>query len=229
MAPPTGAHATAAMTLPPPTIRIHADDNVVIARWQLLGGTVVAEEGVTVAGLVPAGHKLATRPIAAGEPVRRYGQIIGSATQPIAPGQHVHTHNLAFSSFARAHEPGAGAQPTVYADTPATFQGIVRADGRVATRNYIGILTSVNCSATAARAIADHFRRDIRPEALAPYPNVDGVVALTHGMGCATASDGEELQVLRRTLGGYARHANFAGVLIVGLGCETNQIQGLVA
>jgi altronate hydrolase len=116
---------------------------------------------------------------------------------------------------------------------PATFDGIVRQEpwrnGRVATRNYIGVLTSVNCSATVARAIADHFRRDIRPEALEPYPNVDGVVALTHGMGCATASDGEELLVLRRTLGGYARHANFAAVLIVGLGCETNQIQGLVA
>ena len=100
---------------------------------------------------------------------------------------------------------------------------------RVATRNYIGVLTSVNCSATAARAIADHFRRDIRPEALADYPNVDGVVALTHGMGCATDSEGEELRVLRRTLGGYARHANFAAVLVVGLGCETNQIQGLIA
>jgi altronate hydrolase len=87
----------------------------------------------------------------------------------------------------------------------------------------------VNCSATAARAIADHFRRDIRPEALADFPNVDGVVALTHGMGCATASDGEELQVLRRTLGGYAKHPNFAAILVVGLGCETNQIQGLVA
>jgi altronate hydrolase len=116
---------------------------------------------------------------------------------------------------------------------PATFMGIRRHDfektGRIATRNYIGVLTSVNCSATAARAIADHFRRDIRPEALEAFPNVDGVVALTHAMGCATASDGEELLVLRRTLGGYARHANFAGVLIVGLGCETNQIQGLVA
>jgi len=87
----------------------------------------------------------------------------------------------------------------------------------------------VNCSATAARAIADHFRRDIHPEALAAFPNVDGVVALTHGMGCATDSEGEELEVLRRTLGGYARHPNFAAVLVVGLGCETNQIQGLVA
>ncbi|MDO8376420.1 MAG: altronate dehydratase family protein, partial [Aquabacterium sp.] len=213
-----------------PSIRIHPADNVIIARRQLLGGTVLAEEGgLVVAGLVPPGHKLATAAIAAGEPVRRYNQVIGHATQAIAPGQHVHTHNLAFASFERAHEPGAGAQPTMYAAEPATFDGIVRADGRVATRNYIGVLTSVNCSATAARAIADHFRRDVHPEALADFPNVDGVVALTHGMGCATASDGEELQVLRRTLGGYARHANFYGLLVVGLGCETNQIQGLIA
>ena len=182
-------------------------------------------EGVTVSGLVPPGHKLATRAISAGEPVWRYGQIIGNATQPIAPGQHVHTHNLAFSDFARTHEVGAGVTPTAFVNPPASFMGIVRPDGRVATRNYIGVLTSVNCSATAARAIADQFRRDIRPEALAAFPNVDGVVALTHGMGCATDSAGEELRVLRRTLGGYARHPNFAAVLVVGLGCETNQIQ----
>lgn len=212
-----------------PVIRIHAQDNVVIARQQLLGGTVLASEGVTVSGLIPPGHKVATRDIALGQPVRRYDQIIGVATQAIAAGQHVHTHNLAFSDFAREHLPGADAKPTAYVDQPLTFEGIVRADGRVATRNYIGILTSVNCSATAARAIADHFRRDIRPEALADFPNVDGVVALTHGMGCATASDGEELQVLRRTLGGYAKHPNFAAILVVGLGCETNQIQGLAA
>jgi altronate hydrolase len=212
-----------------PVIRIHAADNVVIARRQLLGGTVVAEEGVTVQGLVPPGHKLASRAIAPGEPVLRYGQVIGHALQPVAAGQHVHTHNLAFSDVARTHEPGAAARPTAFAAEPALFDGIVRADGRVATRNYIGILTSVNCSATAARAIADHFRRDIRPEALAAFPNVDGVVALTHGMGCATDSEGEELRVLRRTLGGYARHPNFAAVLVVGLGCETNQIQGLIA
>ena len=212
-----------------PVIRIHAADNVVIARQQLLGGTAVAAEHITVQGLVPPGHKLACRAIAVGEPVVRYGQVIGHATQAIAAGQHVHTHNLAFSDFARAHEPGAAVRLTQYVAQPATFEGIVRADGRVATRNYIGILTSVNCSATAARAIADHFRRDIRPEALAPFPNVDGVVALTHGMGCATDSEGEELRVLRRTLGGYARHANFAAVLVVGLGCETNQIQGLIA
>ena len=213
----------------PPALRIHPDDDVVIARTQLVGGTELPGEGVTVAGLVPPGHKVAVRAIRAGAPVRRYGQVIGVATQDIAPGQHVHTHNLAFGDFAREHAPGAGARPTEYVAQPATFDGIVRPDGRIATRNYIGVLTSVNCSATAARAIADRFRRDVFPEALADFPNVDGVVALTHGMGCATASDGEELRVLRRTLGGYARHVNFAAVLVVGLGCETNQIQGLVA
>ena len=116
-----------------PAIRIHPDDNVVIARRQLLGGTPLTAEGVTVSGLVPPGHKLATRAISAGEPVWRYGQIIGNATQPIAPGQHVHTHNLAFSDFARTHEVGAGVTPTAFVHPPASFMGIVRPDGRIAT------------------------------------------------------------------------------------------------
>ncbi|MGW9064705.1 UxaA family hydrolase [Achromobacter animicus] len=209
-------------------IRIHPADNVVIARRQLVSGTRLEGEGVTVVGLVPPGHKVAVRAIAAGEPVRRYNQIIGVARQDIAPGQHVHTQNLEFSDFERDYAVGQDAHPTDFVDAPAMFDGIVRADGRIATRNYIGILTSVNCSATVARAIADHFRRDIRPEALAACPNVDGVVALTHGAGCATGSDGEPLRVLRRTLGGYARHANFGGLMVVGLGCETNQIGGLM-
>jgi altronate hydrolase len=212
----------------PLVIRIHPADDVVIARQQLVGGTVLADEGVTVIGLVPPGHKVAVRAIPAGAPVRRYNQTIGSAKLAIARGQHVHTHNLEFSSFARDYAECTGTHPTAYVATPASFMGIRRADGRIATRNYIGVLTSVNCSATVARAIADHFRRDIHPEALAKYPNVDGVVALTHGGGCATDSAGEPLQVLRRTLGGYARHANFASILVVGLGCETNQISGLM-
>ncbi len=209
-------------------IRIHPRDDVVIARRQLVGGTRLESEGITVSGLVPPGHKVATRAIAAGEPVRRYDQIIGTAKQAIAAGQHVHSHNLEFSTFARDYAATSGAQATDYAAERATFDGIVRADGRIATRNYIGILTSVNCSATVARAIADHFRRDTNPGALERFANVDGVIALTHGAGCATASDGEPLQVLRRTLGGYARHPNFASVMVVGLGCETNQINGML-
>ena len=140
-------------------IRIHPHDDVVIARQQLVGGTRIESEGITVAGLIPPGHKVATRAIAAGEPVRRYDQIIGSAKQDIAPGQHVHTHNLEFSSFAREYAAASGAKPTEYVANPATFNGIVRADGRIATRNYIGILTSVNCSATVARGLVSRRNR----------------------------------------------------------------------
>jgi altronate hydrolase len=171
---------------------------------------------------------VAIRPIAAGGPILRYGQIIGFATQPIAIGQHVHVQNCGMGDFAKDYAYGVDVTPTPFFNPAATFEGIRRPDGRVATRNYIGILTSVNCSATVARAIADHFRRDTNPRALERFPHVDGVVALTHGAGCATASDGEPLQVLRRTLGGYARHPNFASVLVVGLGCETNQINGML-
>lgn len=210
-------------------IRLHPQDDVVVVLDQMMAGTPVDSEGVTVAGLIPPGHKMATRSIAQGEAVRRYGQIIGFATQPIRPGQHVHTQNLSIGDFARDYAHGVDARPTRMAAEPATFQGIVRADGRVATRNYIGILTSVNCSATVARAIADHFRRDIHPQALAGYPNVDGVVALTHYSGCAMDAAGDGLKMLQRTLGGYAVHPNFASLLIIGLGCETNQIPSLLA
>ncbi|WP_042300887.1 UxaA family hydrolase [Paraburkholderia kururiensis] len=203
-------------------------DDVAIAREQLLPGTHLDDEG-KVAGLIPPGHKVALRDVDAGAPVRRYGQIIGFASKPIRRGEHVHTHNLSMGDFERDYAYGEEAHETAMAAHPATFLGIRRDDGRIATRNYVGILTSVNCSATVARAIADHFRRDIHPEALENYPNVDGVVALTHGQGCALDAEGEPLAVLRRTLAGYARHPNFYAVLIVGLGCETNQIDGLVA
>src|SRR6478752_2938553 len=213
-----------------PFIRLHPADDVVIARGQLVGGTPV--EGVTARGLIPPGHKVAVRAIAQGEPVRRYNQIIGFASKPIAAGEHVHTHNLDMGpdkgDFERDYAFGADVKPAP-AKREATFMGIKRADGRVATRNYIGVLTSVNCSATAARAIADHFSRKTNPAALADYPNVDGVVALTHGTGCGMDTEGMGMQILERTLAGYATHANFWGVLVVGLGCEANQINAWLA
>ncbi len=212
------------LTKTPLTIRLHPNDDVVIARQQLVSGTALLDENVTVSGLVPPGHKVATRAIAEGQPVKRYNQIIGFAKRAIGPGEHVHLHNLAMGDFARDYAFGADMKPTRYIDPPATFQGFVRADGRVATRNYLGILSTVNCSATVAHGIADHFKQ----RGLAGFPNVDGVVALTHGSGCGMDVNGESMQVLRRTLGGYARHANFAGVLIVGLGCEANQISALL-
>jgi altronate hydrolase len=209
-----------------PFIRLHPQDDVLIARTQLVGGTT-AEDAI-IKGLIPAGHKVAARAIAQGEPVRRYNQIIGFASRPIAAGEHVHTHNLAMGEFDRDYAFGADVRPPP-PHREATFMGIKRADGRVATRNYIGILSSVNCSATAARAIADHFSRQNHPEALAAFPGVDGVVALTHGTGCGMASEGPGMQILERTLAGYATHANFWGVLVVGLGCEANQINTWLA
>ena len=211
-------------------IRLHPDDNVVIAKNQLVGGTQL--EGFGVRGLIPPGHKVATRTLQVGEAVRRYNQIIGFASKPIAPGEHVHTHNLNMGpdkgDFARDYAVGADVKPDA-SRREATFMGIKRPDGRVATRNYIGILSSVNCSATAARAIADHFSKRHHPAALKDFPNVDGVVALTHGTGCGMDSAGLGLQILQRTLTGYATHVNFAGVLVIGLGCESNQINAWLA
>jgi len=205
------------------TIRLHPNDDVVIARTQLVGGTLLADEHVTVSGLVPPGHKVATHAIRAGEPVKRYNQIIGFASRNIGAGEHVHLNNLAMGSFDRDYAFGVDVKPTRYVDPAATFMGIVRPDGRVATRNYIGLLSTVNCSATVVRGIADAFRGD----ALKAFPGVDGVVALTHGSGCGMDTHGDGMKLLRRTLGGYARHANFGGVLVVGLGCEANQISSL--
>ena len=213
-----------------PFIRLHPNDDVLIARTQLVSGSLA--EGIPIKGLIPAGHKIAAHAIAPGAPVRRYNQVIGFASKPISAGEHIHSHNLDMGpdkgDFARDYAFGTDLKPEP-ARREATFMGFKRADGRVATRNYIGILSSVNCSATAARAIADHFSRQNHPAALAAFPNVDGVVALTHGTGCGMDSDGLGLQILQRTLAGYATHANFAAVLVVGLGCESNQINAWLA
>jgi len=212
----------------PPVIVLHPEDGVVIARQVLPPGTPVAPN-VLAAARIPAGHKVAVVSHAKGEPVRRYGQIIGFATDTISPGQWVHTHNLGMGDFSRDYAFGQDAKPTAPVATPASFQGIIRADGRVATRNYIGIITSVNCSAHVAELIALAFRRNplTGEDPLAAWPNVDGVVALTHKTGCGMTA-GEPLTLLRRTLGGFARHANFSHVIAIGLGCEVNQIGGLL-
>lgn len=208
----------------PTVIRLRPEDDVVIATRPIPAGTELPEEGITTRADIPPGHKIATRAIAAGAPVRRYGQIIGLAAAGIAPGDHIHVHNLAMTDVEMDHAIGVDARPSARVAEPATFMGYRRADGRAATRNYIGIISSVNCSARVVRAIADHFRRDIHPEALADYPNVDGVVALTHGIGCAVDSKSESMRIVRRTMSGFAVHPNFSAVLFIGLGCETNQI-----
>ena len=211
-----------------PTIRLHPDDGVVIARATLAPGTPVAD-GIMATERIGAAHKVAVRAHAVGEPVRRYGQIIGFARQPILPGQHVHDHNLDLTDFVKDYAFCAERKATAMVERPATFSGICRPDGRVATRNYIGILASVNCSAHVAELVAKAFEKNpfSGHDPLAAYPNVDGVVALTHKSGCGMSA-GEPLRVLRRTMAGYARHPNFSHVVVLGLGCEVNQIGGFL-
>ncbi|HEX6957283.1 MAG TPA: altronate dehydratase family protein [Ferrovibrio sp.] len=203
-------------------IRLNDNDNVVVARSALQPGQSIEGGRVTLRAVIPPGHKVATAPIAKGAPVRKYNQIIGFASADIAPGDHVHSHNLAMGDFSRDYAYGSDAKPTAFLPEAerATFQGYMRENGRAGTRNYLGVITSVNCSATVARYIADAFKGD----ALADYPNVDGVVAIVHGTGCGMADRGEGFGNLQRTLWGYAQHVNFAGVLMLGLGCEVAQI-----
>jgi altronate hydrolase len=208
----------------PLTIRLHAADNVVVARMDILPGTKV-EGDVAAATRVPPGHKILTRSVLKGEPLRKYNQIIGFATEDLEAGTHIHTHNCVMGDFERDYAFCVDAHAPDYVSPAerATFQGYRRADGRAATRNYIGIVTTVNCSAATSRMIASRLE-----PLLAEFPNIDGVVPLTHGSGCGMAASGLEMDVLRRTLAGYARHANMAAVVVLGLGCEANQISGLM-
>ncbi len=206
-------------------IRLHENDNVLIARSNVAIGAKL-DGGLTSRGQVPAGHKIAARAIGQGEPILKYNVTIGFAASDIPPGAYVHSHNVAFREFDRDYAYGRDYRPIqMLPDAErATFMGIVRENGQIATRNYIGVLSTVNCSATVVHKIAEYFT----PERLAEYPNIDGVVAFAHGTGCGMEMTGEPMDLLRRTLAGYARHANLAGAMIVGLGCERNQISGLM-
>jgi altronate hydrolase len=213
-----------------PVLRLHPADDVVIAARPLSAGQSVQDSNsidgpstITCLDAIPAGHKLATRDIEVGSPVRRYNQIIGFAAIDIKRGQHIHTQNLMFETFERDYAVGADTKPTPTPESKATFRGYVRPDGRVATRNYIGVISTVNCSASVSRAVAAHFTI----EKLAAFPNVDGIVPITHSVGCGMDSNGQGIDVLRRTIAGYSRHVNFAGVVLIGLGCEANQMDAL--
>ena len=209
-----------------PLLHLHPNDNVLVAKTALALGQEISELGVRTRAQVPAGHKIAARRIAAGEQVKKYDTVIGVATRDLEPGDYVHSHNLQLVDYYRDPAFGADVQPVDYVPEAerATFQGFVRPGGGVGTRNFIGILSSVNCSATVIKRIAAHFT----PERLAAHPHVDGVAAFAQTSGCGMSSPSEHFDVLRRTLAGYARHPNLAGVLIVGLGCERNQVDSLV-
>ncbi|WP_186183178.1 UxaA family hydrolase [Burkholderia gladioli] len=210
------------MSQPTLAIKLHDKDDVLIARGAIAAGTILAEfDDLVASAEIPPAHKIACRDVAQGAPVRRYGQIIGFATQAIRAGEHVHVHNLSIGEFNRDYAFGEDLRPVSPAAAPLDFQGFRRADGRVATRNYIGVISTVNCSATVTKLVSQHFAA---PGVLDAYPNVDGIVPITHSFGCCIDHHGEGIQQLRRTIGGYVRHPNFAGVVIIGLGCEANQM-----
>lgn len=213
---------------------LNPQDDVAIARRDLPAGGMVSLDAIgtpqallSLRQAIPAGHKLALRSLSTGAPVRRYGQVIGFASCAIAAGDHVHSHNLEVRPLARPPVPevfsASVGQPISWQAAP-TFLGYQRPSGQVGTRNYVAVLATVNCSAHTAQQITRHFSR----KRLAAFPNVDGVVAFTHAYGCTTAPDSPDHRLLQRTLAGIARHPNVGGVLLVGLGCEANQISDLV-
>lgn len=208
-------------------ILLNAADSVGVARRTIKAGEAIGVAGIMAADMIPRGHKIALRHISEGEEVRKFGQVIGVASRDIAPGQHIHLQNLAMVESHQAHQFCVDGQgPSLLPEAErATFMGYDRGIGGGGTRNYIGIISTVNCSATVSRYIAEHFNRE---GGLDGFDNVDGVVALTHGGGCAINTKGEGYEYLTRVIKGYATHPNFGGILMIGLGCETNQIRPIV-
>ena len=206
----------------PPFVKLNPADNVVTATQSLDVGTTI--DGATTTAMVPRGHKVAVADIGKGAAILKYAQIIGYAGEDIAAGDHVHTHNLEFRGVSKEYDFATDVKALAPATSADEFLGYRRKDGRFGTRNTIAVLTSVNCSATAAHMIADHFTDEV----LAAFPNVDGVTAFAHGTGCGMAGDGDGFEALQRVMWGYARNPNVAGVLMVGLGCEMNQIDWLI-
>src|ERR1700682_4389995 len=209
-------------------VHLRPEDNVAVAARHLLPGQEYQFDGAvfTLTKRVGLGHKIAVRPIAKGEPVRKYGQIIGFASEPIPVGGHVHVHNVSADAFERDYAFCRDCPPPP--PRPAEqrfFMGYDRGDGRYGTRNYIAIISTVNCSASTSKYIAEKFKAT---DLLKLYPNVDGVVAITHKAGCAMQYGGADHNQLDRTLAGFAKHPNVAAYILVGLGCETGQAIHLV-
>lgn len=217
---------TIAKSKPPPVLVLRPGDDVAIARRAIRPGEEFAMIGSTLTTLdeIPSGHKIALKDIAQGEPVRKYGQTIGFARGGICKGNHIHLHNLEAKAFSRPFETGHTPVVAYYneSETPR-FQGYVRAGGAIGTRNYIAVISNVNCSASVSNYVRDHFRQR-RADYSRDFPHVDGVIAFTHKSGCVI-QPGEPSQILHRVLAGIARHPNISGYVMMGLGCEGNQLQ----
>ena len=213
------------MHKPHSTIVLGDKDNVAIALTAILKDDLIDELGLTAKTDIPKGHKVAKRAIARGDSVFKYGQIIGRSTTAILAGEHVHTHNIEFTDHKSGYEFATETQNKLNVEVNAEFLGYHRDDGKVGTRNYIGILTSVNCSGSVAKFVAEEAEKS---GLLKRYKNIDGIVPIVHGSGCGMANSGEGYELLFRTLSGYARNPNFAAILLIGLVCEVMQIADLI-
>lgn len=217
----------AAVALSRYAIHLRPADNVAVASRPVPAGMELETTRGTL--LVPRqvalGHKIALDDIAKGQPIFKYGQIIGFASRTIAAGEHVHVHNVSADAFERDYAFCRDCPPPPQPAPPRTFQGYDRGDGRHGTRNYIAILSTVNCSASTSKYIAERIRAS---DLLRSFPQVDGIVPITHKAGCAIQYDGPDHRQLDRTLAGFARHPNVAGCVIVGLGCETASAAHLI-
>jgi len=202
-------------------IQLHPSDNVFIMLSDVKAGEVLEGTNIHLGSNTPRGHKVASVPLAKGVEVIRYGQVIGKTTDAVEAGEHIHSHNLGMSEHDASEQIQSAASVLPDADPSRTFQGYVRRNGQVGTRNYIGILTSVNCAGSVARFITEAAEKSGLLDA---YANVDGIVPIIHSTGCGMSSSGEGFDTLHRVLNGYSSHPNFGGILMVGLGCEVMQI-----
>jgi altronate hydrolase len=209
----------------PIAIRIHKNDNVVTAKTDIDININIDEESVNTNQHIPVGHKVATKNISQGDEIIKYDTIIGIAKENIKIGDHVHVHNTGMVDSKKDYQFSQGCKnnEVLPENERATFMGYRRPSGKVGTRNFIGIISSVNCSATVCKKIAESFSE----EALSEYENVDGLVSITHGTGCGINSKGLGWELLQATIAGYSRHPNFGGLIVIGLGCEVNQVSGM--
>jgi altronate hydrolase len=229
-----GVRAGEVVPLQEVAVLLHPQDDVAIARVPLGRGVLLrlpkepdgGERVLEVRQRVQSGHKIALHAVALGEPVRRYGSIIGFASVPIEGGEHVHSHNLAVGELNQVYEYGVDVRELAFVpeEQRRTFLGYRRPDGRAGTRNYVAIISSVNCSASTVRAIERRFG----PELMQQYPNIDGVIGLTHKSGCGMRHGSDAVEQLQRVLAGMALHPNIGAYLLVGLGCESNQLEELI-
>lgn len=208
------------------TVRLHDKDNVVVVRTATPEGTFIPEENVTTVMEIPMGHKVAVTDIKQGDPIVKYGFVIGTASQDIKAGEQVHNHNLHWDNAEVDYRMCEDYVPTemVPEDQRPTFNGYIRPDGRVGTRNYIGVFTTVNCCSSIAKSICDYFTEDV----LKDYPDVDGVIPYNCPLGCGMESYGKPMDLLRQTIGNYIKHQNTGAALLIGLGCERNNIDALI-